>query len=213
MIIAVDTTIHTSNKHHATQKHSTRNQQNPHILLRKYSISLHTYTLQRIKYINIKYVILSYNNLLYWYPWWTLQKQAQTLWHWLFSRLHRCHYNNIRQQVRTSASLLQNHCSNHSPILEDRDDHDWTKGLFLGNEILVLHIREDGWLHKETWRRTTQQYNGQTRELTNTTFIPTPTAELNIPPRLPLWLQVWLNLNNYSSLYLVCPPSCLHTQE
>lgn len=37
------------------------------------------------------------------------------------------------------------------PILKDRDDHDRSKGLLLGNKHVILNIGEDGGLHKETY--------------------------------------------------------------
>ena len=37
-----------------------------------------------------------------------------------------------------------------SPVLECGDDHDWPEGLFLCNEHTVIHVSEDGGLHKES---------------------------------------------------------------
>ena len=58
------------------------------------------------------------------------------------------HHTHTQLDETTASQSPQKNTSNYSPVLEDRDDHDWTKGLLLGNEILVLHICEDSRLHE-----------------------------------------------------------------
>lgn len=42
------------------------------------------------------------------------------------------------------------------PILEFGDNHHWTKGLFLGNEHVVLYISKHSGLHEKSWQNKSQ---------------------------------------------------------
>ena len=46
--------------------------------------------------------------------------------------------------------VLKRHKQGTLPISKPRDDHDGPKGLLLGYEHVVLHIRENSWLEEET---------------------------------------------------------------